>query len=297
MRCSLSESVCEHVPAACRGEHAIIEIVDCVLFPGGRRGPIATSASTATGVPSGRILIGLISISRTLSFRTPISPRATRIRASASRSAGGWPRKAWRILAVRMVSIISRASPIVRGATRKTASSMSSVKIPPRPNMTQGPNRASRVRPQTSSRSPRTISWTRRPSQPAMASRRRASSRISASDFRFRATAPSSVLCWIRSPAAFSTTGKPISSAASIAAASSATKSSRLTGMPKPARNRFASYSLSAALPPARAAEIRFIRVMPPFGVCSGNWISPASSPSQETHPISTLGSQRVRGG
>ena len=49
----------------------------------------ATRASTATGAPSGRILIGFMSISRTWPHSQPIFPRATMIRASASRSTAG----------------------------------------------------------------------------------------------------------------------------------------------------------------------------------------------------------------
>jgi len=187
------------------------------------------------------------------------------IRARASLSTAGCPRKGFRTLAIRMSSIIIRASDVVTGATRKTTSSISSVKIPPRPNITQGPNWTSRVSPQTSSRSPLTISWTSRASQPGIASSRRASSRTSASDFRFSAMAPTSVLCWSFSPAALSTTGYPISRAAFRAPASSGTRVSRLTGTPKPAKKRLASCSFRADFPDFTASSIRFIGEFFPF--------------------------------
>ncbi len=76
------------VPRAYRGCSARITKSVICYSPTADAVRSATRASTATGAPSGRILMGLMSISRTSSCREPISPTATMIRASASRSTG-----------------------------------------------------------------------------------------------------------------------------------------------------------------------------------------------------------------
>jgi len=108
-----------------------------------------------------------MSISLIRSFSIPIFPTVIRISASKSLSTAVIPRISSRILLALISCIISRASCLSSGATRNTVSFKTSVNMPPRPNITQGPNWASRVSPTTSSRCPLIICCTRTAPSPA----------------------------------------------------------------------------------------------------------------------------------
>ena len=104
--------------------------------------------------------------------------------------------------------ISARASACESGAAAKTTSPSASVRMPPRPSSTQGPNCGSRTRPAISSRLPRTCSATSSATAPssgrAAASSSRAAARTAAASPSPRRTRSRSVLCAMASPQSFS---------------------------------------------------------------------------------------------
>ncbi len=121
-----------------------------------------------------------------------------------------------------MPRTISAASPGVSGGTPKSTSRKTSTYLPPRPNISRGPNRGSVEMPKITSWPPRRSSWTSQPSTrwPAADTARSISAMATASSSGLRRstrTAPTSLL-WTSSVAtALSATGKPSSAAAARA--------------------------------------------------------------------------------
>ncbi len=131
---------------------------------------------------------------------------------------------------------MSSASASLSGTSRSTTSATASARTPPTPSMTVGPNWGSSDRPAISSRVPDTMGATSTPTSPsagvAAASRAVAASSTAPASRRLRRTRPRSVLCAMRSPHSFATTGYPSSVAAAAASAAVATIRSPSTGMP-----------------------------------------------------------------
>ena len=152
-----------------------------------------------------------MSASVTSGSSIPMRERPTRARTSSPRSAAFSPRNGPRSFRERSSSIICPAWFSSRGAIRKTTSSRASVKIPPRPNMTTGPNWGSWKRPATNSRRPASIGWIRYPSRsaPAAEATSAAARRTSPGSCKFRRTRPRSVLCVSFAPRPLRTTGNP----------------------------------------------------------------------------------------
>ena len=100
---------------------------------------------------------------------------------------------------------------------------MASASTPPTPSITVIPNCGSRLRPAISSRVPRTIGATSRPTSPSSGRAAASSSAPAAStasaDASPRRTRPRSVLWAMASPHSLTTTGNPISAAAAAACA------------------------------------------------------------------------------
>ena len=195
-----------------------------------------TRASTAIG-RAPRTTSGFTSTLRTSSRSSARRARPRRIRTRASTSSAGSPRNGSRKRRwVRSWAIMRRPSLVESGAVAKTTSPSPSARIPPSPSITHGPNAGSRTMPATSSRRPRTCSATSSCTSPSSGRRSLSSSpaaaRTAAGSARPRRTRSRSVLWRIASPQSFSTTGKPISSAARAAPAPSGTRISRLVGMP-----------------------------------------------------------------
>ena len=127
----------------------------------------STRASTATGFPP-RSSTGFTSTLATSARSAPKRPRPTNSSAMASRSPAGSPRKGsvTRWLA-RSRPTMARASAWESGAAAKVTSFSASVRMPPRPSTTHGPNWGSRTSPAISSRRPATISPTSTPTAPS----------------------------------------------------------------------------------------------------------------------------------
>jgi len=173
------------------------------------RSPRTIRASTAQTLPWGSIKRGLISISVISVAVRPRRDSPVMVAMSPRRSADASPRKGPRRFRDRNSSSMASAWTSLTGATRKTTSPRASVKMPPRPNMTTGPNWGSQNRPATNSRRPVIMGWTRKPSRsaPALAMIFSAAVRASSRSRRFRCTRPLSVLWVSRVPSPLSTTG------------------------------------------------------------------------------------------
>ena len=204
---------------------------------------ISTSASTATGSPP-RNINGFTSTLAMSPRSAPSRPSPTRTSAMASTLPAGSPRNGFvtRWLARRR-PIRATASACVSGAAANATSPSASVRMPPSPIATHGPNCGSRTRPTISSRLAETISPIRMPTWsvpvPTGPSSGRTSARRSATAASTAAASPrprrtpSRSLLWaILRPQSLATTGNPIRSAAATAPAASVTRASAAAGTP-----------------------------------------------------------------
>jgi hypothetical protein len=173
--------------------------------------PSSTSASTATGTPSGVTISGFTSTLRTSGRSAGSRPRPTRRSTRCRRDTGASPRNAPSSFWVASPSIISPAVTSSRGAGRNTTSATASARTPPTPSITVGPNCTSRSRPTISSRLPEIIGATSTPTSPSSgraAARSSEAARSTAGpSARSRRTRPRSVLWAIEWPTSLATTG------------------------------------------------------------------------------------------
>ncbi len=99
-----------------------------------------TRASTAVTRPSGEISSGLISTSLISQRSAPNLDKPSNVFISCSFWAGASPRNPPKSLRARISLSMESACILSKGAIRKTTSWSASVKTPPRPNITTGPN-------------------------------------------------------------------------------------------------------------------------------------------------------------
>src|SRR4029077_21161128 len=150
--------------------------------------------------------------------------------------------------------IARRASSASNGGTRNVTSPNTSVKIPPVPTVTTGPNNSSCETPMSISTPPLTISHTSTPSTRALlsarfalASRSSYAARTSLGDDTPTRTRPASLLCSRSGDEIFITTGKPTALAAFTAAADEEHSSSLLVLIPYAFNSCFEFHSESAS--------------------------------------------------
>ncbi len=169
---------------------------------------------------------------------TAISTRCT-----AASSAGGVSRKPRSSLATRVRATSARASGSLSGGSATARSASTSTAVPPWPNRITGPKTRSMLAPTISSCAPdlrSTIACTVKPAMRAAgrcartrSSMSAAAARTCAAPARPSTTPPTSDLCEMSGLRILIATGKPITAAASAAAAGSATtRVVATTGMP-----------------------------------------------------------------
>ncbi len=190
---------------------------------------------------------GLMSTLRTSSRSLASCPRPISSSTSCSRLTAASPRNSPSSFCVASPSIMSSAVGSSSGAGRNTTSATASARMPPTPSITIAPNWASWTTPAISSRLPDTIGAINTSTSPSAGVAAPSSSVAAASTAarspRRSLTNPRSVLWAIASPLSFATTGYPISSAASPAAAAESTNRSGAIGTPWAASRAFEARS------------------------------------------------------